>query len=688
MDQAAPRAVSECGTGESPVIEFAFPWLLAIFPAPFLLARLTPGYRSIRGSVRIPQLDRFVQLTGSKPAEGAVIMKRTLASWVVLATCWAAILIAVARPQYIGDPIFRTQPSRDMILAVDLSGSMDTEDFTDADGNQVSRLVACKQVLDDFLSRREGDRVGLILFGSAAFVQAPFTEDLQLCRQLLDEAQVGMAGPQTAMGDAVGLALTLFERSEQEDRVLIVLTDGNDTTSKVTPVEAAKIGRDKGVTIHTIAVGDPEAVGEEKIDEDVLKQMSDLTGGDFFRADDREQLEGIYSRLDRLETRDLESESYSPRIELFHWPLSVFLLIGLAYHGYFVIRHLIITNRISSRLTAATSILIVTVNCGSVSPMPTGTIGFHFIRPFWLLALIPICVIVVVALKRRDSSQGLKGMIEPHLLKHLAVQPSAEGTFQPVHFLAIGWSLAAIGLAGPTWQREPSPFADDQAAVIFVQEVSPTMMAQDIQPSRLQRSVHKIRDFFETQPGTDSALIAYSGSAHLVMPLTGDNQIIESFASELSPRIMPLEGDAAADAIEMANAQLKGAGRPGSIILITDGVDESQAKLMAKRQGYPVHVLAIAGEQDTPLPPDSPPAPALDETALKQFANSTGATLTIVTHDDSDIQSLSRKVTTSFVAAVEEEGGERWRDMGYWLTPLVALIACIWFRPGWMINWE
>ena len=152
---------------------------------------------------------------------------------------------------------------RDLLLAVDLSGSMETKDFKNAAGQTVDRLSAVKEVLNDFLTKREGDRVGLIFFGSAPFVQAPFTEDLKVCRQLLDEAQVKMAGPQTAFGDALGLAITVFDRSTVPERVLIALTDGNDTASKVPPAKAAEIAKDKGIVIHTVSVGDPKAAGED-----------------------------------------------------------------------------------------------------------------------------------------------------------------------------------------------------------------------------------------------------------------------------------------------------------------------------------------------------------------------------------------------------------------------------------------
>jgi Ca-activated chloride channel family protein len=233
----------------------------------------------------------------------------------------------------VGEPQTRAVPTRDLLLAVDLSGSMETADFTDASGARVERIDAVKQVLDGFLARREGDRVGLIVFGTAAFLQAPFTDDLDVCRLLLDEMQVRMPGPRTALGDAIGLAITVFEESELDERVLILLTDGNDTGSRVPPDKAAAVARDRGIVVHAVAVGDPTAAGEEKLDEAALRAVADTTGGVYAFAGDRDELEAVYGRLDALDTREVEVRTHRPRRELFHWPVGALLLLSLALLG-------------------------------------------------------------------------------------------------------------------------------------------------------------------------------------------------------------------------------------------------------------------------------------------------------------------------------------------------------------------
>jgi Ca-activated chloride channel family protein len=306
-----------------------YPWMLLLLALPILCRRVLPAYRESRPAVRIPFMAQLSRLTGQSPSGNSTVMKRNRVQWFVLVLAWLGVVTALARPQWLEEPLIKEVPMRDLLVALDLSGSMDTRDFTNADGDVINRLDAAKQVLGEFLARRDGDRVGLILFGSAAFVQVPFTEDLNVVRALLDEVEVRMVGPRTMLGDAMGLAINLFEDSEVSERVLIILTDGNDTGSLVPPERAAEIARDSEVTVHTIAMGDPTAAGEAALDEKTLDIVASTTGGDFFRANDREELESIYRRLDDLNPRQVETLSHRPRVDMYAWPLAVTLLASM-----------------------------------------------------------------------------------------------------------------------------------------------------------------------------------------------------------------------------------------------------------------------------------------------------------------------------------------------------------------------
>lgn len=310
----------------------AYPWLLLLVLLPPVLRRTLPAYREPQQALSVPWFRRIADLLGQKPSGGAAVITEKAPELLFLWMLWAILVVAIARPQYLEPPVNRMVPTRDLMLLVDLSGSMETEDFTNARGETVGRLSAVKEVLDEFLTRREGDRVGLIVFGNAAFTQVPFTQDLEASRILLEETSVRMAGPRTAFGDAIGLGITLFEQSEVEERVMIALTDGNDTGSRVPPPEAAKIASDNGITIHVIGVGDPAAVGEERLDEKVLQTVAGRTGGRYFHAADRAELQEIYAELDRIDTREVEIATYRPRIDRFHWPLALFLVLGFLYH--------------------------------------------------------------------------------------------------------------------------------------------------------------------------------------------------------------------------------------------------------------------------------------------------------------------------------------------------------------------
>lgn len=309
------------------MLTFAHPWLFALLPLPWLVRAILPPRRTARVAVRVPFGDRLRAAT----VEGGSVSRVTkqASRQFVPALVWLLVLAALARPQWIAAPLTKNLPTRDLLLLVDLSGSMRQEDFTNAAGKKVDRLAAVKEVLGDFLVRRDGDRVGLVVFGDAPFLQAPFSTDLNLSRRLLDETAIGMAGPRTAFGDAIGLGVTLFDHSDVPAKTIIALTDGNDTASQVPPPEAARVAKQRGIRIHTVAMGDPTTVGEEKLDVETLRGVTQSSGGSYFFAGDRNQLASIYTELDKIETRQVKVISHRPRNELFYWPLLAALVLSL-----------------------------------------------------------------------------------------------------------------------------------------------------------------------------------------------------------------------------------------------------------------------------------------------------------------------------------------------------------------------
>ena len=311
------------------MIEFAHPELFLLLPLPLLIIYFAPAYKERKASVKVPYFARLVDVTGEKPQSGAVLLTRNNLQRIFVAFAWLCLVTAMAKPEKIGDAITQQKSARDLMVSVDLSGSMSVQDFTLENQQTVDRLTAVKHVLANFAQNREHDRLGLILFGDAPYLQAPFTADINTWLTLLNESEIGMAGQSTAFGDSIGLTISVFENSETKNRVLIALTDGNDTGSKVPPVEAAKVAASYDIKIYTIAIGDPSAVGEEKVDLAVLEQMSDITGGKSYQALNSNELAAVYAEINTLEPQLFDSLSFRPRTSIHHYPIILFASIYL-----------------------------------------------------------------------------------------------------------------------------------------------------------------------------------------------------------------------------------------------------------------------------------------------------------------------------------------------------------------------
>ncbi|HET6553428.1 MAG TPA: VWA domain-containing protein [Dyella sp.] len=314
------------------MFQLEYPWLLLVLPLPLLVWWLLPPYGERTRAVRVPFFDELARITGQTPSRGAVILRGNWLRRILAPVCWALLVLALAGPQHLEPPVERTESARDLLLAIDLSGSMATPDFVDDRAERIDRLTAVKSVVDDFIRRRTTDRIGLIVFGTNAFPQTSLTLDHTAVRDLLQELRVGMAGPQTAIGDAIGMAVKMTEHSKQRERVLILLTDGNDTASRLPAEKAAAIAKAHHIIIHTIGIGDPNAVGENRVDLDALKRIAQATGGRSYRGENRQQLADIYALLDRITPSKVKHSVYRPKVKLYYLPLGTALLLMLGYH--------------------------------------------------------------------------------------------------------------------------------------------------------------------------------------------------------------------------------------------------------------------------------------------------------------------------------------------------------------------
>lgn len=321
------------------MIEFAWPYLFLLIPLPWLIYKLMPASVNQKSaSLKLSDLSDVAHFKHSSSSSSSKL-KLFIAS-----LAWIALLTAAARPQFIGEPIEIPQSGRDLMLAVDLSGSMQIEDF-EINGKHTDRLTALKLIASDFIDRRKGDRVGLILFGTQAYLQTPLTFDTGTAKQFLKEAEVGLAGKDTAIGDAIGLAVKQLKDSSQNSRVLILLTDGNNNAGELTPVKAAEIASRANLKVHTVAIGANSMVVQTifgpqmmnpsaDIDEKALKTVAEVTGGKYFRAYNTQELVQIYHEIDQLEPTERTKQHFRPTDEVYFWPL----LLALIFLGALLFR--------------------------------------------------------------------------------------------------------------------------------------------------------------------------------------------------------------------------------------------------------------------------------------------------------------------------------------------------------------
>ncbi|NQD38661.1 VWA domain-containing protein [Permianibacter sp. IMCC34836] len=313
--------------------DFALPWLLLALPLPLLIRARHPALQG--SALWLPFFSRWQQLANSEqPTRDP---RRRLLLWLI----WLLLVLAAAQPRWVGEPISQPRSGRDLMLVIDVSGSMEATDLP-LNGAPASRLDVLKQVVGEFIERRTGDRLGLVLFGERAYLQAPLSFDRKTVRQFLSESEIGLAGAQrTAIGDGMAMALKHLHDSPAKRRAMILVTDGANNAGSLTPEQATTLAKDETVTVYTIGVGADEMVVNDwpfgkrrvnpsaELDEDALKAIASATGGEYFRARDQDALAQIYQLLDQLEPAASDADAVRPQTALFYWPLLLAFALAL-----------------------------------------------------------------------------------------------------------------------------------------------------------------------------------------------------------------------------------------------------------------------------------------------------------------------------------------------------------------------
>jgi Ca-activated chloride channel family protein len=313
------------------MLQFLNPWMALLAPLPILIWWLLPAYRERVESVQVPLFTEIASAAGATPSRTAVVLRRTWLQWLIGPLAWLLLVAAATRPQWVEPPLTKTLSTRDLLVAIDVSQSMETRDLRNDAGQPISRLDAVKDVVAAFIARRPGDRIGLILFGNSAHVQAPLTLDHDVVGELLQGAVIGMAGPQTMLGEPIGLGINLLTSTAAKSKVMILVTDGNDTGSRMPPTRAADIAAEKGITLYAIVVGNP-STDDQKVDMGAMRDITERTKGRAFLALDRAQLEQAYRVLDEVEPTKVETQSYRPARPLFWIPLAAAAALLVGFH--------------------------------------------------------------------------------------------------------------------------------------------------------------------------------------------------------------------------------------------------------------------------------------------------------------------------------------------------------------------
>ena len=304
-------------------------WVLYLLPLPLIIYFLLPALKLKSPGLIVPNLGKIESITAQKAKNAALVKRRNFFVWIGLVIIWISLIAAIANPQLVGEPEMRVKTSRNFLIVADISFSMANKDWQ-INGKNVTRWEAVKTVMHEFISKRTGDRMGLIFFGSNSYIQAPFTPDLVTVDKMLDEADVGMAGQMTNIGKAIVKGIEMFKQDTIKTKVMLLLTDGVDSGTDILPLDAADMAKRDSVMVYTIGIGNNTGNATD-LDENTLTEIAEFTNAKYFKANDVSSLEQIYTELDKLEPIEFEEESFKPRTLLYYFPLAlaIFIAIGM-----------------------------------------------------------------------------------------------------------------------------------------------------------------------------------------------------------------------------------------------------------------------------------------------------------------------------------------------------------------------
>ncbi len=311
-------------------LEIAYKWVFLLAVVPLIVYAVLPALRKKRGALIVPFFQRSAALSGQRIKKRSWVSRKNAFSWIALTLVWLCLLAAASSPRYVGKPAKKTKTVRSFLIATDISFSMATTDWR-LGGRRLSRWDAIKTIMKGFIKDRKSDQIGLVMFGTNAYLQSPFTNDLETVGWLMDQTEVGMAGQMTSIGNAIAYSVKIFKQDTIKQKVMLLLTDGIDSGQDILPLDGAQAAKRDSIVIYTLGIGQAKGSGGYNLDEKTLKDIAGVTGGKYFNAMNEGQLREVYRTLDKLQPVVYDQETYRPVVLLYYYPLGAAVLLALAF---------------------------------------------------------------------------------------------------------------------------------------------------------------------------------------------------------------------------------------------------------------------------------------------------------------------------------------------------------------------